>query len=88
MTKRHSRFVQALGNGNYLTVTILRLLGASGIVTVLGAMFWIGSTSAHLAESIKANTASIDRFISAQQQRDGRQDQRIETILKHLMSKP
>jgi flagellar basal body-associated protein FliL len=94
-TKKHSRFVTALGNGNYLTVTILRLLGASGIIAVLGAMFWVGSTSQGLQDSTKQNTEIIKRFIEVQTQRDarqdermGRQDKRMTDILRHLMSKP
>ena len=93
--KKHSRFVAALGNGNYLTVTILRLVGAGGILTILGAMFWVGSTSADLAANIKANTEAIGRFIAAQERRDARQDQRMDRqdqrhtdILRHLMKKP
>lgn len=77
MTKRHGRFVQALGNGNYLTVTILRLVGFGGIVTILGAMFWIGSTSAHLAESIRANTDAMRQFVRSQELRDAKQDERM-----------
>lgn len=94
MSRSHNKLVQALGNGNYLTVTILRLIGFSGIVTILGAMFWVGSTSTHLADSISANTAAINRYIRTQERRDAdqdnrmnRQDQRISEMLRHLMGK-
>ena len=77
MTKRHSRFVQALGNGNYLTVTILRLGGAIGIGTILTGVFWIGATSADLAASIKANTEAMKLFVRSQELRDAKQDERM-----------
>lgn len=93
MTKPHSKFVRALGNGGYTTTALSRLLGISGLLAMLGAVFWAGSTASRVEEKIASQNEALDEFVRMQVERDRRQDgrmtrqgARIEAVLQRLLN--
>lgn len=93
MTKRHSKVVRVLGNGGYTTTALARLLGISGLLAMLGAVFWAGSTASRVEEQIAAQTEALNDFVRMQAERDRRQDARmsrqgarVEAVLQRLLN--
>lgn len=93
MTKPHSRVVRALGNGGYTTTALARVFGISGLLAMLGAVFWAGSTATRVEEKIAAQTESLNEFVRMQAERDQRQDARmnrqgarLEAVLQRLLN--
>lgn len=95
MTKTHGKFVNAVGNGNRLTVTILRLFGGGAVVAGIGALVWIGTTVERSAQTDAQLGQRIDGFIQEQRainqqlyERLNRHEGRIEYLERNAWGGP
>jgi len=92
MTKPHSKFVKAVGNGGYTITAAIRFAGAGGLVAVIGAIYWAGSTAASVEQKITAQSQALREYVRMQSardlrqdERDNRQDARLETLIQRLL---
>jgi hypothetical protein len=78
---RHSRFVRAIGNGNYTTVATIRGVTVGALTAILtggGAILW------SLKTDVAALSATVTQYVKAQQQRDASQNQRMNRLSERL----
>lgn len=73
-----SRIIKALGNGSYRVTAWIRFAGMGGILAILGAMYWAGSTASGLDEKLLAISDSISVMIVNQIRIDSRQEGRLD----------